>query len=335
MKTNNQTKPNVISLINDKLVIRKPSNAIYYLPHNNQPMKDELILRVVLNYEEPSDELDTKEKIQYHIEKNEEAIDLIEKDFYDLLFTDYSTTTNEIWLGFPKDENETVIKELTQLDIVALIYIYDGENKNEETTNIEPYSTSLSAIEEFKISTDETISIPHQLSLHTINEIVVENSHYDAETKTLTLDLNKYKNENEIQQLFAYMYNKENHWEDLVKHLGFIIFQHILIQHEDKKIARINFDINKSKNGISYTDRNIQLFPVIIDELNSKNEQDNFLNSNYVFASFLKEENIVTAIKYALLNYQELFKAILFDNQTHMLIASINPDDLSIDAGAY
>ncbi|MDE5617282.1 MAG: S8/S53 family peptidase [Ureaplasma sp.] len=331
MKTNNKTKPNVISLVNDKLVIRKPSNAIYFLPHNNQPMKDELVLRVVLNYSEPSDQLDNQEKIKYHIDKNEEAIDFIEKDFDDLLFTDYSTTTNEIWLGFPKDENETVIKELAELDIVALIYVYDGENKNEETINIEPYSASLSAIEEFKISTTESISIPHQLSLHTINALTVEDSHYDLESKTLTIDLNKYKTENEIQQLFAYIYNKENHWEELINHLGFIIFQHILIKHEDKKIARINFDINKSQNGMSYTDRSIQLFPVILEELDSKNKQDDFLSSSYVFASFLKEENITTAIKYALSNYQELFKAILFNNQTYELIANINPDDLSLE----
>lgn len=329
METNNKPKHSIISLINDKIIIRKPSNAIYYLPHNNEPIKDELVLRVVLNYEEPSDELDTKEKIQYHITKNEEAIDEIEKEFSDLLFTDYSTTTNEIWLGFPKDENEIVLKKLTKMEIVSMIYLYEASYEKEQI-GIEPYSNSLSAIEEFKISTEESISIPHQLSMHTINEIVIEKSNYDSETKTLTIDLNKFKTENEIQQLFAYMYSKENHWEELINHLGFIIFQHILIQYEGKEIARINFDISKSNNGISFTDRTIQLFPVILSELTTKHEQNSFLESKYTFSKDLKEANIVTAIKYSLLNYEELFKAILFNNQTYTLVAQINPDELAI-----
>lgn len=331
MSENNKTKTSVISLVNDKLVIRKPSNAIYYLPHNNKPIKDELVLRVVINYDEPGDELDTNEKIQYHITKNEEAIDLIEKQFHDLLFTDYSTTTNEIWLGFPKDEDNTIIKELTKMEEVAMIYVYEGNNNQYEEINVKPYSNSLPAIEEFKVATEENISIPHQLSMHTINEIVVEDSHYDQDTKTLTIDLNKFKTEKEIQQLFAYMYNKENHWEELIKHLGFIIFQHVLVKHEGKSIARINFDISKSNNGISYTDRSIQLFPIILSGLTTKHEQTNFVESKYTFIKELKEENIRTAIKYALLNYQELFKAILFNNQTYSLIANINPDDLAIE----
>lgn len=313
-------------LVNNKLVFKMPQNNIFHLPHNGKPMKDEMVVRVLLGYPEPSDKLSREDKIKKHVEQNNSFVDKMKSQFNNLLFTDISKISNEVWLGFPTESME-IINELTTIDDVAVVYVYNIPSDHPLFVN---FSVD-NAIEQFKNKTEIKSTNIKAIGPQKIDKLTVKTHKYDEFSKTLTLDLGFFSTEHEVEQLFAYMYQKGTNWEKLLEKLALIIFQVINVNYEHKPIARVNFDINSETRNENSPNRSIQVTPRPLVDLKSKSEQERYLHSSFIFAKDNTLNQIKTSIQYALKFHEHLLKAILRNVDVLNEIKDIPPSSVNVE----
>lgn len=332
-------------VMNEKFIIPMSKEVIYFLPYSNKKLENEFVVRLLLQFEEPADELTSEQKIEYHTKNNNKALSEILKTLTNVNYSEISNVSSEAWIIF-NEYDEKFLDILSKSKYVSgiIIYTIDGEsnlelipNEFDDNQDNDPSDPSGKAI----ISIDTIYSQLHGaqipdskinlLSKEIIDSIKVDKSQYDGKSASLTIDLNKYKSEDEVAQLFAYIYlNKENS-SYLLKHLVKIVCQEI----ETKKygyqnISRINFDINSSKNGFDPIRRDLQFTAYntfFLGDDPSIVEIEKYLGSSVRFKVCADVE---LSFKNSILYYKDYFDGIC--NQIYILrqISSFDPSDLEI-----
>lgn len=333
-------------IINDKFIIPMSKEVIYFLPYSNKKLENEFVVRLLLQFDEPADNLTREEKLEYHSKNNSKALNDILETLKNVNYSEVSNVSSEAWIIF-NEYDEEYINILSKSKYVSgvIIYTIDGEsneeiipiaNEDEFTSKITNYDSkkSITAINNaFTIFNDK--KIPNdEFNIFTkeiINSIKVANSSYDAKSLSLTIDLNKYKTENEIAQLFAYIYLNKDNSTYFLEHLVKIICDEIENKkYEYKNISRINFDIDSLKNGTDPIRRDLQFTAYnkyLLKDNPSIEEITKYLGSS---VRFKNRSDVEISFKNSILFYKNYFNAIC--NQIHILkeIAIFDPSDLEV-----
>ena len=341
MKNNTiKSSENPHELINGKWVFKLSKKNIFYLPHNNQPLQNEMVVRLSLNIPEPSPTFSRQQIIDYHTQKNTDFINKIKSQFTNLLTTDISKIHSEVWLVF-KEYEEQIIDMLTKLSEVNHLYIYNGDEHiqinqhifSQENSENNLYSKSEDEINQLlEAKIGETISVTKYMSIEKINRIDVSHSIYNEKYKTLTVDLNMFSKESEIEQIFAYIYSKSENWEQLLERLINNLFFTIKNHYSNKEISIINFDTSGEISGSNTINRTIQISAFPLQNIKTKIEQENYLNSKYHFVDgFISTQLIKNAINNAITFNKHLFEAILKDQFILNELPLINPKFITLE----
>lgn len=323
---------NLTKMVNEKLVFCLPKNIIYYLPHNKKPITDEMVVRLVLTIPEPDEKLSNEDKIKYHQQKNTEFIKQYKSLWKDLIFTDISYIDSEVWLGF-KTISEDIINELTKLDEVCCIYLYNLPRTNGVlTTNLYVANEQASILKELKKKLELINALPKDNVVNDIEDgIEVDDSYYDPKTKTLTLNLIGYKSDAAVEQLFAYLSTKPKNYEAIIHKLAVEILVN-LSYYRKKPIARINFVIDDSDWPENSPNRYFKIFPPNVGDLSNKKSQDSYLKSSIYFNENISEKEMEDAIKFTLNYYHSLFYAVTVKPLDIIeLLSKLDPKQITLD----
>ncbi len=82
-------------VMNEKFIIPMSKEVIYFLPYSNKKLENEFVVRLLLQFEEPADELTSEQKIEYHTKNNNKALSEILKTLTNVNYSEISNVSSE------------------------------------------------------------------------------------------------------------------------------------------------------------------------------------------------------------------------------------------------
>lgn len=123
-------------VMNEKFIIPMSKEVIYFLPYSNKKLENEFVVRLLLQFEEPADELTSEQKIEYHTKNNNKALSEILKTLTNVNYSEISNVSSEAWIIF-NEYDEKFLDILSKSKYVSgiIIYTIDGESNLELIPN--------------------------------------------------------------------------------------------------------------------------------------------------------------------------------------------------------